>query len=55
MEWERLWYNGNIVYELVNGKGNVKEYEKGILIYEGEYLDGKKSGKGKEYINWWSI
>ena len=23
----------------------------GILIYEGEYLNGKRNGKGKEYYN----
>ena len=34
---------------LINGKGFIKEYnEKGIL-FEGEYLNGKKNGKGKEY------
>ena len=36
-----------IIYE---GKRKVKEYYfNGILIFEGEYLDGKRNGKGKEY------
>ena len=41
---------GNIIYELINGNGKVKEYYNfDILIFEGEYLNGKKNGKGKEY------
>ena len=27
----------------------MKEYFKGKLLFEGEYLNGKKNGKGKEY------
>ena len=43
--------NGNIIYELINGNGKVKEYDiyDGKLIFEGEYLNGKRNGKGKEY------
>ena len=41
--------NGNIKYELKNGNGNVKEYNKGFLKFEGEYKNGKRNGKGKEY------
>ena len=34
------------------GKGQIKEYnENGKLIFEGEYLNGKRNGKGKEYYN----
>ena len=34
--------------EKKNGKG--KEYNRnGKLIFEGEYLNGKSNGKGKEY------
>ena len=42
----------NIVYELKDGKGLVKEYNEhnnNRLIFEGEYLNGKRNGKGKEY------
>ena len=40
----------NVVYELNNGKGLIKEYcESDALYFEGEYLDGLKNGKGKEY------
>ena len=53
---ERKWNgigkdeNGNITYELTNGNGKIKEYnDKGILIFEGEYLNGEKNGKVKEY------
>ena len=52
MEWKRIWWkeNGNIIYELVNGNGKVKEYDYGgKLRFEGEYLNGKRNGKGKEY------
>ena len=33
--------------------GIVKEYVKGtnLLIFEGEYKNGKKNGKGKEYYD----
>ena len=38
------------MYELINGNGKVKEYnEYGELLFEGEYLDGKRNGQGKEY------
>ena len=44
--------NGNIIYELINGNGKVKEHDlDGNLKFEGEYLDGKRNGKGKEYNN----
>ena len=42
--------NGNVIYELINGKGKIKEYDiKGNIIFEEEYLNGQKNGKGKEY------
>ena len=43
--------NGNIIYELKNGTGKVKEYiDNGdLILFEGEYLNGFKHGKGKEY------
>ena len=32
------------------GKGYIKEYDyNNKLIFEGEYLNGKKNGKGKKY------
>ena len=44
--------NGNVIYELINGNGKVKEYDdKGKLRFEGEYLNGKRNGKGKEYYD----
>ena len=51
-KWNGKGYdeNGNIIYELINGNGYVKEYDNyGKLEYEGEYLNGKRNGKGKEY------
>ena len=42
--------NNNIVYELKEGKGFVKEYDyDGKILFEGEFLNGKSNGKGKEY------
>ena len=51
-KWNGKGYdeNGNIIYELKNGCGVVKEFkDNSILIFEGEYLNGKRNGKGKEY------
>ena len=53
-KWNGKGYDekGNVIYELINGNGKVKEYsDYGELIYEGEYLNGKRYGigKGKEY------
>ena len=43
--------NGNIIYELTNGNGKVKEYnDRESLIFEVEYLNGKCHGKGREYL-----
>ena len=51
--------NINVInYKLFSGRyivqeenGNIKEYSssKDVLIFEGEYKNGKKNGKGKEY------
>ena len=44
--------NGDIIYKINNNiNGKRKEYEDGFgkLIFEGEYLNGKRNGKGKEY------
>ena len=41
---------GNIIYELKNGNGTIKEYDYyNHLMYEGEYLNRERNGKGKEY------
>ena len=35
-----------------NGTGYIKELDyDGYVIYEGEYINGKRNGKGKEYNN----
>ena len=53
-------YNGkgydkddNIVYELKNGNCKIKEYNRYNfkLMFEGEYLNGKRNGKCKEYVD----
>ena len=53
-KWNGRGYGGNsIIYEIHKGKGNIKEcdieeYDKNSrLIYEGEFLDGERNGKGK--------
>ena len=54
-KWNGIGYgeNNSIAYKLSNGKGHVKEYNytsnKIFLIYEGEYLNGERNGKGKEF------
>ena len=41
---------GNIIYQYNNINGIGKEYnDNGELLFEGEYLNGKRNGKGKEY------
>ena len=51
-KWEGKGYDKNrkVIYELINGNGQIREYsswEK--LIFEGDIINGKKNGKGKEY------
>ena len=50
-KWNGIGYNndGEIDYDIIDGYGKVKEYYKGKLIYEGEYLNGYRHGIGKEY------
>ena len=44
--------NGNIIYELINGKGKIIEFDDNWeVMFEGEYLDGIKNRKGKGYYN----
>jgi len=53
-KWNGKGYDeyGNIIYELVNGNGKVREYGLNSKLYfEGEYLDGKRNGIGKEYCS----
>jgi len=53
-KWNGKGYDNknNIIYELKNGKGYIKNYDiKGNLLFEGEYLNGELFGKVKEYIN----
>ena len=44
-------YNGNKAFEIKEGKGFVMEYDYyyGNKIFEGEYINGVRNGKGKEY------
>ena len=51
-KWNGKGYdeNGNVIYELINGNGKVKEYDDDEnLLFEGEYLNGERNGNGKEY------
>ena len=51
-KWNGKGYNpnGNLTYELKDGKGYIKEYfGYGSFVLEGEYLNGEKNGKAKEY------
>ena len=51
LKWEGTGYNknGEIEYEIIDGYGYIKEYHNGILIYEGQYLKGKRNGNGREF------
>ena len=51
-KWEGKGYDNynNIIYELKHGKGSVENYyNDGRLKFKGEYLNGFKNRKGKEY------
>ena len=51
-KWNGKGYDeyGNILYELNNGNGKVKEYlNDGSIQFDGEYLNGKKNEKCEEY------
>ena len=53
-KWNGKGYNkkGIIDFEIINGKGNIKENDlTEQLRFEGEFLNGKKNGKGKEYYD----
>ena len=59
-KWNGKGYDeaGNIIFIINNGKGFIKEYyysNKEALKYEGEYLNGEKHGKGKEYNRYGEI
>ena len=42
-------YEGEFYEGIYNGKGKAYNYS-GFLVFEGEYLEGKRwNGKGKEY------
>ena len=50
--WDGKGYDdkNNVIYELKNGTGYIKIYNYyGDLKFEGEYLNGERNGKGKEY------
>ena len=51
-KWNGKGYdiNNNKIYEIKNGKGYLQEYDNDDnLIFEGEYFNGTRNGKGKEY------
>jgi len=42
--------DNNIMHDIKNGSGYFKIYTKfSILVFEGDYINGKRNGKGKEY------
>ena len=44
-------YLGEDKYIIQDKNGKTKEYYNGLLSYEGEYLNDKRNGKGKEFDN----
>ena len=52
--WNGKGYNkdGKEIYEIKNGKGYIIEYDNdGDLLFEVEYINGERNGKGKEYYS----
>ena len=52
LQWDGKGYSyiGKLVFKVVKGKGHVKKLSVyGKVYFEGEYVNGKKHGKGKEY------
>ena len=54
-KWNGIGYDPEEkeIYRLENGKGSVIIYDDDgkFIRYEGEYLNGEKNGKGKEYAH----
>ena len=52
-KWNGIGFNNKneLIYELKDGKGYVYEYDDIFenIIFEGEYINGERNGKGKEY------
>ena len=47
----KVYDNDGCFSEIINGEGFIKEYNlRDNLIFEGEYKNGERNGKGKEYI-----
>ena len=47
---EKSKNESSVISEIKDGKGFIKELDfYGYFKYEGEYLNGKRNGKGKEY------
>ena len=44
----------NLQFQIKNGNGNVKEYSISqynvTTLFEGEYINGEKNGKGRKYM-----
>ena len=52
----KVWkYLSKKIYELNEGKGFFQEYDNefGHLIFEGDYINGERNGRGKE-IDFWT-
>ena len=53
--WTGKGFNtkGEIIFEINNGNSKyfIEYNDKGKKIYEGEYLNGKRNGKGKEFLD----
>ena len=44
-KWDGKGYDikGNLIYQLINGNGNIKTYDDGKLQFEGRILNGEKN------------
>ena len=52
-KWNGIVYEYNVIYELHEGNGFVIEFNnRDNLFFEGQYINGFKNGKGKEYYTY---
>ena len=61
-EWNQTkifpWFNSdaqnlglkNFIYNIKKGKGLIKEFLNGVIIFEGEYINGERNGKEENMI-----
>ncbi|CEM31529.1 unnamed protein product [Vitrella brassicaformis CCMP3155] len=49
LHWEGGMYHGNVRNKMPHGEGTLRTLDGQTSLYEGQWADGKRHGKGKEY------